>query len=493
MEIAPESKLFLHLYEKIIERAITTFADLVAYTRRLNPPYSPQRAILRAFQLLKELHWGFFRDLDRSNYTRLWKELVLPHEEFRYAGDLKRNISISNIYVGLIDIHGYTRFCQESKGNLSRLHKLDEFLHEGIRGIARANCALANRERGDEIVIVAATATECLKTVLEIISSFSRKSVIRSPEAQRNREDYSIILPEFKVTAGIAGGNLNTPLIITESGFLSGYLLNTAARLQSLANELAPTESKVIITQTVHASLEKENSLVQSELFSRNRLYFFNNGPVTLKGLQVGSYEVIFRELERYRLRYAETMEALYSALRQGLWQQKVFACLIEVLDQACAHMPRFTVEAPGQESGAARLTNETLRQMVLEAGQLYEGEDYAEALSLLGRIVDRLQRVPRFDPLLILYAREIHSRYGTLLPNYQRLLEEEVEKCIDSIYGGKLRQAYHQFRKNARTFEKMRQAARRSEVLDRRKPLWLSLIRDNIENMELQIYLGKR
>ncbi len=493
IEIAPDTKLFLHLYEKIIRREMATFADLVAYARRLNPPYPTDRALLRAFQLLKELHWGFFRELDRSAYTRLWKELVLPAEGYKYAGDLKRNISISNIYVGLMDIHGYTRFCQESKGNLSRLRKLDEFLHEGVHRIARNNSALAKRERGDEIVVVAATATDCVKTILEIINSFSRRSIIKSPEVQRNREDYSIVLPEFKVTAGAAGGNLSTPLIITESGFLSGYLLNTAARLQSLANELAPVESKVIIAQTVHASLQKENSLAPSELFTSNHLAFFNNGPVALKGLQIQSYEVIFRETERYRLQYTDDMEALYEALRQRLWQQKVFSGLLRAIDAACAHLPPFSVESPSANGRQAKLTNDELRQLCAQAGQYYEGEDFPEAMETLEGILEALPRVPRFDPLLLHYAREVHARYTAILPTYRQLLEEEIEKRLDQIFPEKIRQAYRVYRKSAQAFDKMGAHARRSKALDRRKPLWLTLIRDHIEALELQIYVGKK
>jgi class 3 adenylate cyclase len=493
MDIAPDSWLCLRLYEKIIGREITTFADLLAYTRQINPPYSPDRAIMKSFQLIKELHWGFFRELDRSTYTRLWKELVVSSEEYKYAGDLKRNISISNIYVALLDIHGYTRFCQESKGNLSRLRKLDEFLHEGIRKIARNNCALANRERGDEIIVVAATATECLKTTLEIIDSFSVKPVSRNKALQRNREDYSIILPDFKVTAGIAGGNLTTPLIITESGFLSGYLLNTAARLQSMANELSPSESKVMVTQTVYASLLKENSLIQSELFTNQLLSFFHNGPITFKGLQISSYEVIFREAERYRLDYAERMEALYTALRQNLWQQKVFASLTEVVIQVCTRMAPFSLEIQADVSESVHLTNNSLTQMCIQASLLYEREEYLEAVELLGRVGGCLERIPRFDPLVAQYVREIHRRYAALIDPFERQLEEEVEKKLDEIFDAKYRQAYLHFRKSSASYRKLMKHAWKSKALDRRKPLWLALIQENIEKLKLQLYLGKK
>ncbi|GAG66792.1 unnamed protein product, partial [marine sediment metagenome] len=202
-----EQKLFHHLYEKLITREITTFANLVEYVSKLKYSVKNDKVIYESFQLLKELHWGFFKDLNRANYTRLWKEMVLPYGDFKEGGDLKRNISISNIFVAMLDIHGYTKFCQESKGNLSRLRKLDEFLHDGIKKIARYNCALATRERGDEIIIIAASATDAVKTTLEIINSFSRRPVIKDKTVQKNRKDFSIILPDFMITAGIAGGN----------------------------------------------------------------------------------------------------------------------------------------------------------------------------------------------------------------------------------------------------------------------------------------------
>ena len=165
-------KLFYHLYDKISRREIRTFSALVDYAGTLKLPAKPDAVIERCFQLIKDLNWGFFRELDRSELTRLWKELVIPHSRYPAAGDLKRSMSISNIYVAMLDIHGYTRFCQESKGNLSRLRKLDEFLHEGIRGIARSHRALANRERGDEIVVIASSATDCIETALAIINAF---------------------------------------------------------------------------------------------------------------------------------------------------------------------------------------------------------------------------------------------------------------------------------------------------------------------------------
>ena len=324
-----ELKLLHHLYEKILAREITTFANLVEYVSKLKHPGKIDKVIHKSFQLIKELHWGFFKDLNRANYTKLWKELVLPYGDFKEGGDLKRNISISNIFVAMLDIHGYTKFCQESKGNLSRLRKLDELLHDGIIKIAGCNHALATRERGDEIIIIAASATDTIKTTLEIINSFSKRSVIRDRTMQRNRKDFSIILPDFKITAGIVGGNLTTPLIITESGLLSGYLINTAARLQSRANELSPKESKIMAAQSVYNSYLKENKVVKSNLYAKNLILFFNSGPVSFKGVKLYSYEIIFKKEEKYREKYVKLMEVLYDSLKQHLWKQKIFLDLM--------------------------------------------------------------------------------------------------------------------------------------------------------------------
>ena len=144
-------------------------------------------------------------------------------------------------------------------------------------------------------------------------------------------------------------------------------------------------------------------------------------------------------------------------------------------------------------EGRAEKLTNESLRRMGVQAGQLYEGEDFPEALEALGGLVRTLSSVPRFDPLLAHYAREVHARYSLILPAYCRQLEEEVESRLEHIFPAKLRQAYLLYKKSAEAFAKMSQHARRSKTLERRKPLWQALIREKLETMDLQIYMGKK
>ncbi len=491
-----EQRLFLHLYEKIISREITTFANLVDYVSKLKYPVKSDKVIYKSFQLLKELHWGFFKDLNRADYTRLWKELVLPYGDFKEGGDLKRNISVSNIFVAMLDIHGYTKFCQESKGNLSRLRKLDEFLHDGIKKIAGRNHALATRERGDEIIIIAASATDAIKTTLEIINSFSKRSVIKDRSLQSNRKDFSIILPDFKITAGIAGGNLTTPLIITESGLLSGYLINTAARLQSRANELSPKESKIMAVQSVYNSYLKENKVVKNDLYAKNLIFFFNNGPVSFKGVKLYSYEIIFKNSERYREKYVKLMEVLYDSLKQQLWKQKIFLDLMAAVSEALSRMAPFSVEVTNtfDPDQRGKITNAFLLQLCTKASQLYDKEDdYPSAISLLGQIQLLLEQVPGFDRLLYSYVAEVNVKYSELMKGFNQKLEREIEERIDSIFNEQYKTAYLNSKKAAITYDKLRSYAKKSKALSKKKFIWYNLIEENRDTLELEIYSGKK
>lgn len=492
--MSAETRLFYHLYHKCLTRDITTFSSLVEYVNRLKVPFDPRRVLEQAFLLLKELHWGFFKELNRSGYTRLWKELVIPHDEHTSGGDLKRNISISNIFVAMLDIHGYTSFCQESRTNLSRLRKLDEFLHDGIKKIAQKNSVIANRERGDEIVLVGATATNTLKTALEIINSFSRRSIIKDRALERNRDDYSIILPDFKITAGIAGGNLSAPLIITQSGLLSGFLLNTAARLQSRANELAPRESKILVTKNVYVSFLKENKIAKSDLYAKNIISFFNNGPVVFKGTKIYAYEIIFKKAERYRLSYAKALETLCSSLDQGLWNHKIFVDLMNLIAAGCEYAPPFSVQIKEESGAFETITNQSVKQLCIKAGQLYtKDEDYISAVTLLGKLAYRLKQIPAFDPLICNYTTAVLERYSLLIEPFEKMLEREIEEKIDQIFTEQFKTAYQNSKKSLETYNKLRNYALNSKALSQKKMIWNTIIESNKENLVLEIYSGKR
>jgi len=485
----PELKLFCHLCDKMASRELRTFSEMVDYVRGLKPAFDPTSTLLQAFQMLKELSWGFLRELSRAEYPKLWKELVLPHPDYPTAGDLKRNISIANIYIAMLDIHGYTRFCQESKSNLSRLRKLDEFLHEGIRKIARANACLANRERGDEIVVLAAGATDLLRTALEIINTFSKHAVVKDLAGGHNRSDYSIVLPEFKVTVGAAGGNLTTPLSITESGLVSGFLLNTAARLQILANEMSPRESKVMVTNAVQGSFHKENKIVRSDLYAKGLIQFLNIGPVSFKGTKVSCCEMIYAAGEKYRLSYAESLEHLFESVRQELWKGRVLEDLVELVIQVAAQCPPFSVTA----ASAQVLSNASVIQLGQKICKLYRQEDFLAAVEQLGVLRAQLNELPDFDRLVARYVAEIHEKYRVVAEEYEKRLLAEIEQKADVIFPPQSRQAYQNSRKYFETYEKLKEFALGSKQIVNRKGTWNVVMEEKKDALKLEIYVGKR
>jgi hypothetical protein len=489
---AQELKLFYHLSEKMMAGEFQTFSALVDYLGTLKLGFNLNGVVERSFELFKDLRWGFLKELSRSEYGKLWKELILPHRDYPNAGDLKRNISISNIYIAMLDIHGYTRFCQDSKSNLSRLRKLDDFLHEGIRKIAGSNHALANRERGDEIVVVASTATDCLKTTLEIINTFSKKSAVKDHAVGNRRSDYSIVLPDFKVTAGIAGGNLSTPLVITESGLLSGFLLNTAARLQTLANELSPKDSKVITTNSVYSSFLKENKVVKSDLVTKKLMKFFNLGTVVFKGTKVNCCDVIFNQKEQYRMAYNPTLMTLLESIRQELWKGRVFPDLIELVLQVCQAMPAFSVDVV-RNGQRYRLTNDSVIKQAEQAHRHYSGEDYPAAVADLCRIAEDLDDVPEFDRLIVRYLKEVSQRFVLLASELEARMAKEISAKIDVIFEPKYKTVYQKAEEYIATFEKLKSFAMKSSALSNKKSTWYSLIEDMKEDLKLELYSGKR
>ncbi len=120
-----EYEFFSFLYDKIISKEVTAFSKL----RELIAPAIKDKwthpVIMRAFQLLKSLNWGFFAAISPTTHKKLWKEIIIPDRDFPEAGDLKKTLQISNLYIAMLDIHGYTKFCMESRKNLSMMHNLD--------------------------------------------------------------------------------------------------------------------------------------------------------------------------------------------------------------------------------------------------------------------------------------------------------------------------------------------------------------------------------
>jgi hypothetical protein len=144
-----EYELFSFLYEKIISREIMTFSRLKEYAAPVlrNPKTHP--VLMRLFELIKKLNWGFFEKMSMETHARLWRELVIPDKQFPKAGDLKSTLQISNLYICMLDIHGYTQFCMNTRKNLSQMHTLDWAINYEVGNISTKCGVVSQLDRGD--------------------------------------------------------------------------------------------------------------------------------------------------------------------------------------------------------------------------------------------------------------------------------------------------------------------------------------------------------
>ncbi|WP_010257414.1 hypothetical protein, partial [Treponema primitia] len=390
----------------------------------------------------------------------------------------------SNLYISMMDIHGYTKFCQDSRKNLSMLHALDRTINNEIRRISTQCQSVSQRERGDEMVLISASATDALTASLAIINYFGDAS-LRTGDAG--------ILPILKISAGITGGNTSIPLIITESGNLSGFLLNTAARLQTRANELSPRESRIMITKQVYLSYVKENNAVKSPLAANDGVYFFDTGTIEFKGVQLPTCEVVFKPEERYKEQFSEEMNKLVASTKDSLWEQRIYLDLMDLLAKTAAVMPRFNVNLKFPVNGRVTVSNDTVTELCQKGVEAYNQEEYSTAVLVLKQFMLLLDQIPNYDRLILDYLRGIIDKYDTLLKSYEAAINKEIDEKAQQIFKGNNQKTYYAAKNGASLYEELRSIGRKSTVLTSKKTLWLNLIRQNKDEMEFTLYSGKK
>jgi hypothetical protein len=450
---------------------------------------------MRVFELVKKLNWGFFANITPASHRKLWKELVIPDKVFPEAGDLKQTLQISNLYICMLDIHGYTKFCQESRTNLSRLHTLDRIINHEIQQIAGQCQSVSRRERGDEIVIISAAATDAITVTLSVIDYFSKTAIVEDPAISNRRVgDEANNMPVFKISAGITGGNTTSPLIFTEQGELSGFLLNSGARLQTRANELSPRESRVMVSKQVQMNYLKENQSEKSLLYKSNRLYFFDTGQIEFKGVMLPTCEAVFNPQDRYKEKISEPMQKLFGSIRDNLWEQRIFMDLMDLLIKTAQYMPKFTVTPPQPVLGMQTLTNDSMVQLCRNASKAYlMDEDYHGAVAILQELIDLIEQIPQYDRLILDYLKGIDAKYAQLLSNYESTIDKQVEEKAEQIFPGTNYKTWQAAKNGAAIYEKLKTMGRRSNVVTKKKSLWYKLIKQFQSEMEFTLHSGKK
>jgi hypothetical protein len=493
-EAVSEHELFAFFYARVINREITVFSALMEAAAPIIKDPRTHPVIMKTFELIKRLYWGFFAGITAATHGRLWRELVIPDKRFPDAGDLKRTLSISNLYVAMLDIHGYTKFCQDSRKNLSMLHTLDRAINIEIGRLSTLCQAVSQRERGDEIVVVAASATDALMATLAIFDYFAKTNTLNAPLINTQRSGDAVILPAFKLSAGVTGGNTTSPLIITEQGSLSGFLLNTGARLQNRANELSPSDSRVMITKQVQMNFIKENAAEKSVLFTNNTLYFLDTGIIEFKGVLLPTCEVVFRPEDRYKERFSEALNRLFASIKDNLWEQKIYMELIELLTSVARAMPGFLVTPPQPINGMQTINNISFQQLCKVGAKTYlVDEDYAHAVSLLHGFITIMEMIPEFDRLVLDYTRGITEKYDLLLKSFEAAIDQEIVTKAASIFSDTHLKTFMAAKNGKAIYEKLMSIGRKSPVLTKKKALWYNLITMNQDKMVMTLYSGKK
>ena len=483
-------ELYTHLSEKIVSGEIKTFSEIFTYAKNVNfeKVHDSKRILKGLFDLIRKINWGFFNNLDKELYPKLWSQFVTENQKYNFAGDLKLSLSIADIYIAMLDIHGYTKFCEENKNNLSKMHALDDLMQNKVSEVARFYNVISHRKQGDEIIMVCPTATDALSATIAIIGVLSKKRLL---------DEYPSVdtsgLPEFKISAGISGGNTNSSLIITEDGDLSGFLINNAARMQARANTLAPKENKVIVTKNLQFNFLKENSKVKSEIFEKDIISFYDNGMISFKGTEIPIVEAIFNPDEKYKEHFFTEMEELVKSVKGNLWKQRMFTAILDLISKVAKSMPPFQIDEHVNEY-ISSYTNSTICDLCDKANGAYVvKENYKEAIDTFALIIKLLKTIPDFDKMVLEYAESICAGYEKVLPIYDVVIKKDIEANISEIFPANHIPIFQNVQKANETYNKLMNIAMSSKTLKRRKSIWYGILEKELPNLVINMYSGKK
>ena len=462
-------ELLTLLTEKIVRGELTTFKALRDYCAQL--PDSPKvEAILRrAFDLQKKLYWGFFKDISPSTHPKVWSKVVVPDRKHRFAGDIKRLAAIPDVYMAIIDIHGYTRFCQKHRHNMSMLDLLDRVLQQDIPALASAHGVVSRRARGDEILLVSGSAADLFEVVFLIKRHMAKRGPTEKSEPAQAGEGENA-LPAFEISAGIAGGAKYSQLVITRDGDLSGSIVNTAARLQARANKISPERTKILLASVTYQKLKGQPKPSSSYKYA-SAVDFFDTGMVEFKGINLSVIDTIFLPEEASRVEYRDRMGSLYDSVRQGMWASKVFADALNLMARIFSANPGgFTNEKTGAPIEAT--DSISAMQRIKKMQSLFAAERYEQAIADLSGLVSDYSRARERDLIVIEYLNIVRRNYRKLLAAFSKSLDREIDDHLEAIFLGQGdRNNYRTLEKHHAMFTSVRDAAR-IKVPDR-KAIW--------------------
>ncbi|HUX40153.1 MAG TPA: hypothetical protein VMV83_03210 [Rectinemataceae bacterium] len=458
----------IHLEDKIMSGELKTFQALKSYAAVLVGSQRGKVMLKRAFDLQRQLHWGFFRDLQPATFPALWSQVVLPDPDFDFAGDLKGYMSIPDVYVGILDIHGYTHFCRENRNNMSRLDLLDRMLHEEVRAMAARQGVLARRARGDEILMLSASASDLAETALALMDHFSkprRVSLAKDGKAQGN----DMLLPPFQLSAGLAGGQKYTPLVVTRDGDLSGDIVNTAARLQARATRLSPHRNRMLITSHVQQKLAAGNNPRQHPHLADAK--YLNTGSVSFKGTSLLVFDAVFVKTEAWRLDIQQSLEDLYSSLEKGMWRSKVLEDALALIIKLAKCVPTFSIQ---REGGGPQIDAMEFLGMTRKTAEAFAADRFEEAIEAFNELVNLLSALEGIDEVALEYLKGIAEGYASIAEAFASKVESEIFANPGAVLGAQASSSFETLKKHSELYAGLLVKARLS--VKSRKASWYNV-----------------
>lgn len=482
--------ILVSCYDAIADGSVVSATQLIDHLG----PFAEDDRILpiiqRSFRLIKQVHWGIFRNLDPQTHPELWKALTTSSRPVDGVADLKRNVVVPNLYCGLMDIRSYTAFCRDNRHNTSMLRTLDEFIHHDIRDVANRNRCIAFRSAGDAIVVIGSSAANMIRTCLGIIDGFSRKRAFKSTSLSNGRNGKSLYLQDFHISGGIAGGLRYGSIVITDDGDVSGTIVNTAARLQSFAGRMSPNSSKVMITAHVHAGYRKGESYTGGTI---DGLDFFDYDRVSFKGTSVKVYEILYGVEDHRKLAYQQQYSELARAMSANAWNDSLVpnavslvADVLQTIDAA-----RISVEVG---RGRAAYSGPQLLALCEEAIRIFRVEGNRRTVSVhLNAIGSLLQRVAGFDPIVLERFLSIARLFDRLTYEFESQQYEKIMENQVGLFSTRERSLID----GAAQLEQLRNALIERGKNDTRvyasASLWKKIVADHNDSMDMDIYSGKR
>lgn len=479
-------EVFTLLCDKIVRGDLQTFNALRSYCASL--PDSPRtEAILRkAFELQRRLYWGFFRDITPATYPKVWSKVVVPDRKYHFAGDIKRMATIPDVYMAIMDIHGYTRFCQKNRHNMSMLDILDRVLQQDLPAIAAKHGVVSRRASGDEILLLGGSAADVFEVVFLMSRRLAKEDKGRDKAAEA--DDAAKALPAFQISAGVAGGAKYSQLVVTRDGDLSGTIVNTAARLQARANRISPDRTKILLTSVTFQKLKMQPPSAPYEFVKA--VDFFDTGMVEFKGMNVSVFDAVFLSKEANRLEYRERMGALYDSIAQGSWSSHIFSDALNLMARiATSSSAGLVDETTGQPIDAS--DSISIIQRIKKAQSYFVAERYELAVKELSELVDAFCRASGRDAIAVEYLANIRDNYRKIVDRFTARLDGVLDEKLEAVFMNQTDRAnFRTLEKHHATFANVREAAR-LKVPDRRN-LWAKCIEESAGGLGVSIQSKK-